>query len=1142
MAQRTLLAILVVIAALASTNGAATSMVAAGLDRSCAVSESGEATCWGDNTSGALGDGVATQRAAAAPVVGLASMATVTTMANAFHTCAIDPAGALFCWGDNGNAQLGNGTFSNSSVPIAVPAFGSGVAAVATGAYHTCALTTEGAVWCWGANVWGQLGNNSTSSQSGPVATLGVGAGVRAITAGFGHTCAVNSGGVVLCWGLNASGQTAGGAAITARPTAVAGVSGASAITAGSDHTCALAAGAVKCWGANATGALGDGTTNNSRTPVNVAGLSDVTRISAGAFHTCALVRSEAVRCWGSNSRGQLGNGTTDPASTPVAVAGLPGAIAEIASGFRHTCALLIGGTATCWGGNDRRQSGSEGADRLLAPTPVTGAPAGLTSISAGEYHTCALSASRSVLCWGGDTYLQLGSGREVGRSYPAPIAALPNAIATIGVGSAHACALASDGQVWCWGENGQGQLGVGEVGATSVALPVALGSRAIALAVGRYHTCALTISDGALCWGQNDAGALGDGTTTSARTPVRVSGLPPNVVKLAAGSAHTCALTADGALWCWGENRLGQLGNGTTTASASPLEILASNVRSVALGALHSCALTVDLTLLCWGDNSADQLGGGGGNATVPRPVAGLTQLSAVAAGDFHTCAIARGSVQCWGSNRMGQLGTGTTFRSTAAPVTVSAALPGVDGISLGRFHSCAKGSNGLVSCWGYNSSGGLGDATFADRSTPTLVVASQASGSLAANDWFLDLDPRVAEVIPADKVPAYQVKTYGNVATAVVDVRTDARFRAQDVGRSIFLYAYSPASLAKRESTAKDEAACVLSQLTSEGLRPVSVASLQASAISVTAAQQQTVSLLSNVVATQIAGSTFCIGTGVTGGQAVDPANSRCVATVPADNVCLPPTAAAVAADIPGALTGLWWNASESGWGIHFTQRRNIVFAAWYTYDASGNPKWYVVPSCGLPSGMTGTSGTCSGSLYEVAGPGFFGVTFNTAQVSAAIAGSLSVNFQNANAASMTYTLGTQTRTVALTRTPVGTGSTPPAVNYTDIWWAPSESGWGMAIAHEFSNMFLAWYVYDGTGKPVWYVVPNCAVSGNACSGGVFRTTGPPFGPTFDPTRVTPFQAGTASVTFTDANNATLGFTVNGVTGAKTITRNSF
>jgi hypothetical protein len=273
------------------------------------------------------------------------------------------------------------------------------------------------------------------------------------------------------------------------------------------------------------------------------------------------------------------------------------------------------------------------------------------------------------------------------------------------------------------------------------------------------------------------------------------------------------------------------------------------------------------------------------------------------------------------------------------------------------------------------------------------------------------------------------------------------------------------------------------------------------------------------------------------------VSTANSQCVVTVPGTNVCLPPSSGSggtpgVTANLPGALSGLWWSANESGWGIHFTQRSSNIFAAWYTYDAAGNPKWYVASNC---TGASATSGTCSGALYEVSGPTFFGATFNPNAVNVVNAGSLQVSFTNANSASMSYTVAGQSRTVAIVRQPLG-GGTNPGVDYTDLWWNPNESGWGMAMAQQGTNLFLAWYVYDGSGRPMWYVASNCTVSGAGCTGTLYRTTGPPFGPTFNPNSVQAFAVGSATLTFSDANSGTLSYTVDGVPGSKAITRQLF
>ena len=243
---------------------------------------------------------------------------------------------------------------------------------------------------------------------------------------------------------------------------------------------------------------------------------------------------------------------------------------------------------------------------------------------------------------------------------------------------------------------------------------------------------------------------------------------------------------------------------------------------------------------------------------------------------------------------------------------------------------------------------------------------------------------------------------------------------------------------------------------------------------------------------------------------------------------------------ADSPGPLSGIWWNPSESGWGINFTQRRNNIFAAWYTYDSAGNPKWYVASNCAIPSG----SSSCSGSLYQVEGPLFFGVPFDPSRRLVTNVGSISVSFSGNSNAVMSYTVNGQSRTVAIQRQVFRSGSTAPVTDYTDLWWNPNESGWGLAITQQYDNMFLAWYVYDGNGKPTWFVASNCVVNSTdtGCVGNVYRTTGPPFGPTFDPTQVKVFDAGKIFLNFTDANNGELNYLFDNLFVNKRITRQIF
>jgi alpha-tubulin suppressor-like RCC1 family protein len=353
------------------------------------------------------------------------------------------------------------------------------------------------------------------------------------------------------------------------------------AIAAGGSHTCALtSSGGVKCWGDNGDGRLGDGTSgwaNIRTTPVEVVGLSSgAAAIAAGTAHTCALTTGGGVRCWGQNSRGQLGDGTTTERSTPVDVAGLSSGAIAIAAGNSHTCALMAGGGVKCWGDNSLGQLGDGTTTDHSTPVNVAGLSSAAASIAAGESHTCALMAGGGVKCWGDNWDGQLGDGTTTDRSTPVNVAGLSSGVAAIAAGGDHTCALTTSGGVKCWGDNWYGQLGDGTTTDRRTPVNVAgLSSGAAAIAAGVWHTCAVTTGGGAKCWGWNSSGQLGDGTTTDRSTPVNVAELSSGVAAIAAGGFHTCALTTVGRVKCWGWNWYGQLGDGTTIDRKTPVDVV---------------------------------------------------------------------------------------------------------------------------------------------------------------------------------------------------------------------------------------------------------------------------------------------------------------------------------------------------------------------------------------------------------------------------------------------------------------------------------------------------------------------------------------------------------------------------------------
>jgi alpha-tubulin suppressor-like RCC1 family protein len=364
-----------------------------------------------------------------AQVTVTAAIAFASLAAGHQHVCGLESGGQAWCWGFNGHGRLGVGaTLGAYLVPTAVqqPA-GVAFAQLSAGGSHTCAVTGGGQAWCWGNNVDGRLGDGTTTNRNTPAAVQHpTGVTVTQLGVGVEHTCALDTGGQAWCWGQNGDGQL-GDSTTTARtaPVAVRQPAGVAftAIRAGGYHSCGLtSAGQAWCWGRNGSGQLGDSTTTMRTAPVAVKQPAGVTLqgLSAGYRHTCGVTPLGQAWCWGQNAAGQLGNNATANRRFPVQVQQGALALLAIAAGYDHTCAVASSGAGWCWGANARGQLGDWTTTGQLVPVAVL-QPAGITFIAAGagEEFSCALGGGQSF-CWGKNANGQLGDSTRVDRSYPA--------------------------------------------------------------------------------------------------------------------------------------------------------------------------------------------------------------------------------------------------------------------------------------------------------------------------------------------------------------------------------------------------------------------------------------------------------------------------------------------------------------------------------------------------------------------------------------------------------------------------------------------------------------------------------------------------------------------------------------------------
>jgi alpha-tubulin suppressor-like RCC1 family protein len=647
----------------------------------------------------------------------------------------------------------------------------------AAGGNHSCAVTEQGTVKCWGDNEYGQLGDGTTTDRDAPVDVLGL-PEVVSVSPGPTTTCAITSAGGVWCWGANSVGQLGDGSTTPRHlPGPVAGLaSGVTSISVGSEYACAVTdADEALCWGWNAYGQLGDGTTDDRLVPTPVSGLpAGARRIAAAQYHTCALDLDGAAWCWGDPGSGM------PQSSVPVAVPGLGSGLVDIAVGSlfgdsnQRACARTQGGAVLCWGGL-LGGAYSEGGSAAVVP----GLESGVAALALGSVHSCALMATRQVRCWGRNEYGQLASS-EFEISFdeePAAVYGLTGGALSVSAGWFHTCVVVPGDGMRCWGSDHDGQVGDGPPPAPSATpLPVVgLGSGATHISANPYDpslssTCAVANGD-AWCWG---AFASNPVAGFPPHIPTQVPGFASGVTDISNSGGLACVLATDGSVGCSGPAELSAFAwspGSATAVSAGGSSVCAllpgggiqcqgaemlwddtwgpyishwthTPVGSGMVGVDGFCGLSSAGAVSCWQRHGAPVVVPGlasgiakyedgcgittGGTLLCPgtaiQPIPELSAVTDVSVGSQHMCAVAGGDVYCWGDNARLQLGVPSPVYSED-PVQVPLGESAVE-VAAGAAHTCAVTASGAVYCWGANEQGERGDGSVPRPVVPVPVL----------------------------------------------------------------------------------------------------------------------------------------------------------------------------------------------------------------------------------------------------------------------------------------------------------------------------------------------------------------------------------------------------------------------------------
>lgn len=576
--------------------------------------------CWGAGKHGALGVGDKSGKNRPVPIpVQIKGEKPLQVAAGEQYSCALTASGKVYCWGLNRDGQLGVDSQQNVYAPKEIVGdirFKS----ISAGKYHTCGISTAFDAYCWGNSRLGKLGSSEAGDDGHVLKPILVESEslYSEVSTGEEHSCGITTEGKIHCWGQGSYGQLGSGNQGSNLPIPIDYPQEFRHLSLGAHHSCARTmANDLVCWGRGNDGQNGNSSKKDSPAPQSIALKKGAfASIDLGYEHGCAINDEGGAYCWGSGKFGRRADGRSLATTSWPTKVRFSNSVTEITVSWGGGCFLAADALVYCWGDNTYGANGSTEHTKTNAIPKVVERLVDVTQISRGNAHTCALTGKKVGYCWGLGNSGQRGDGSyELIKDSPEPIKNLDNII-TLSAGGEHTCAIETSGAMYCWGEGIRGELGTGTF-PKRLLTPhkVKFDKPWSQVSAGVRHVCAIDKKTDVYCWGLGDAGQRGDGTLTEkVAIPTKVKGIT-GITKVSSGQYHTCAIDSAGKGWCWGRGDFGQRGDSKPEQFYQPSPVQITNnpidepIKDISVGRFFTCVVYNSGKTHCFGKNDFKQI-----------------------------------------------------------------------------------------------------------------------------------------------------------------------------------------------------------------------------------------------------------------------------------------------------------------------------------------------------------------------------------------------------------------------------------------------------------------------------------------------------------------------------------------------------